>query len=367
MAHALRLAAWGLWTTDPNPRVGCVLVKNGQIVGEGWHVRAGEPHAEIHALAAAGEQARDADCYVTLEPCSHQGSTPPCSQALIQAGVKRVIAATVDPNPRVAGQGLEQLRQAGISVDSGLLQTEAEQLNPGFLKRMRQGMPYTRAKLAMSLDGRSAMVSGESQWITGEAARRDGHALRARSSAILTGVGTVLADDPGLNVRPENLPTPYPEGAATRQPLRVVVDQHLSMPPNAKMLTLPGKTLVVTATEDSDARQALEAAGAEVWHLPASDRVDLSALLQRLAQEKEVNEVHLEAGATLNGAMLQAGLIDELVIYAAPMILGHEARGLFRLPGLDRLADAVHLEIQDLRAVGKDWRIRAKISYLHKT
>jgi len=362
MAHALRLAERGLWTTEPNPRVGCVLVKEGQIVGEGWHVKAGEPHAEVLALKAAGAQAEGADCYVTLEPCSHHGRTPPCTDALIKAGVQRVVAAMTDPNPHVSGNGLKKLQKAGIGTHSGVLREAAEQLNPGFLKRMRKDMPYLWAKLAMSLDGRSAMATGESQWITGDAARRDAHALRARASAILTGAGTVLADDPQLNVRAEQLPTPYPQGQAIRQPLRVVVDPHLSVPPSAQILSAPGKTLIITASTQDSAYESLEQAGAEVWYMPGKQpgRVDLKALLQRLAKEREINEIHLEAGANLNGAMLQAGLIDEFVFYVAPSLLGNEARGVFNLPALARLADKISLQIQDIRAVGADWRISAK-------
>jgi len=362
MARALHLAERGLWTTDPNPRVGCVLVHSGEVVGEGWHIRAGEPHAEVYALQAAGARARGATAYVTLEPCAHQGRTPPCSHALIQAGVARVVVAMSDPNPLVAGRGLQQLRDAGIAVSSGLLQTQAEALNPGFIKRMRSGMPYVRAKLAMSLDGRTALANGASQWITGAAARSDVQALRARSSAILTGIGTVLADDPSLTVRAAELPEAYPSTAAgIRQPLRVVVDTHLSMPEQAKMLSLPGDTLVITATDDPERRQELEAAGAQVLYLPTrAANVDLTALCQALAQ-REVNELHLECGANLGGAFLRAGLIDELVIYMAPSLLGDQAKGLLHLPPLAALSERVQLRIREIRAVGDDWRISAHI------
>ncbi len=363
MARALRLAEQGLWTTDPNPRVGCVLAKEGQIVGEGWHQRAGEAHAEIHALNAAGAQAKGATCYVSLEPCCHFGRTPPCSQALINAGVARVVAAMPDANPQVAGQGLQQLREAGIEVISGVLQRQAEALNPGFIQRMRDGRPFVRAKMAISLDGRSAMASGESQWITSREARRDAQALRARSSAIVTGIGTVLADDPSMTVRSAELPEYMPHPDPLRQPLRVIVDNHLTMPTTAKMLSLPGKTLIFTATDDAETQQDLQAAGAEVVYLPNREGcVDFVLMYQDLAK-REVNEVHLEAGANLAGAMLQARFIDELVIYMSPTLMGNNARGLFHLPHLEQLAQRVHLEIVDIRAVGQDWRITAKLLY----
>lgn len=351
MARALQLAGRGLFTTDPNPRVGCVLVRDGQVIGEGWHEVAGGPHAEVAALNAVTGSAQGATAYVTLEPCCHHGRTPPCSQALIDAGVGRVVVAMQDPNPRVAGEGLEQLRKAGIEVAVGLMGPQAEALNPGFIKRMRTGRPYVRNKLAMSLDGRTAMASGESQWITGEAARRDVQRLRARSSAIVSGIGTVLADDPSLNVR---------LGGQDRQPLRVVLDPRLSMPATAKMLDLPGRTLVVTAAEPDEAWERLETRGAEVISVPdGPDAVDLHAMLELLGR-REVNEILLETGATLSGAMLRAGLIDELVIYMAPRLMGDAARGLFRLPGLESMADTLALTIDDVRAVGNDWRITAR-------
>ncbi len=352
MARALELASRGLYSTDPNPRVGCVLVRDGALVGEGWHEYAGGPHAEVNAIAQAGERARGATAYVSLEPCCHHGRTPPCSEALVEAGIARVVAAMEDPNPRVAGQGLAALKGAGMTVASGLMGTQSAAMNPGFIKRMREGRPFVRSKLAMSLDGRTAMASGESKWITGDAARQDVQRLRARSSAIMTGIGTVLADDPSMTVRLE-------EGA--RQPLRVVLDPRLSMPETAQMLRLPGETLIVTACDDPEAQARLEAAGAEVWvmrHGP--DAVDLHGLMGRLA-EREVNEILLETGATLSGAMLKAGLIDELVVYMAPRLMGDSARGLFRLPGLDSMAESVPLHIHDVRAVGNDWRITATI------
>ena len=352
MARAIALAKRGLNTTDPNPRVGCVLVKDGRVVGEGWHQRAGELHAEVHALNAAGDDARGATAYVSLEPCCHHGRTPPCSQALIKAGVQRVVAAMPDPNPRVASKGFAELEQAGVRVDIGTLRAEAEQINPGFISRMTRGRPYARVKLAASLDGRTALASGESKWITGEPARADVQRLRARSSAILTGIGTVLADDPSLTVRDLDI---------GRQPLRVVLDSHLQMPPKARMLSLPGATLVVAVTADKGEAAALRAAGAEVLFLPGeADAVDLAALFQHLA-ERAVNELLVEAGATLCGALLKAGLVDELIVYLAPHLLGDNARGMFNVPGIDTMKDRCAIEIQDIRALGKDWRITASV------
>lgn len=352
MARALQLAKRGLYTADPNPRVGCVIVRDNQVVGEGWHRRAGEPHAEVHALAAAGQQAHGATAYISLEPCCHHGRTPPCSEALIKAGIARVVAAMPDPNPRVASQGIAELERAGVRVDIGLLQAESERLNPGFVSRMTRGRPYLRMKLAASLDGRTALANGESKWITGEDARADVQRLRARSSAILTGIGTVLADDPSLTVRDLDI---------GRQPLRVVVDSRLSMRSDARMLSLSGKTLVVTASADARQAAALGHAGAEVIALRAGDdRVDLPELMRKLA-EREVNELLVEAGATLCGSLLQAGLVDELVIYLAPNLLGNTARGLFNLPALESMQSRITLDIQDVRAVGHDWRITARL------
>jgi diaminohydroxyphosphoribosylaminopyrimidine deaminase/5-amino-6-(5-phosphoribosylamino)uracil reductase len=352
MARALQLARRGLYTTDPNPRVGCVIVRDREVVGEGWHERAGGPHAEVHALRAAGERARGATVYVTLEPCSHHGRTPPCADALIDAGVDRVVAAMADPNPQVATAGVARLREAGIAVELGVMEAQAEALNPGFLSRMRRGRPWVRAKLAASLDGRTAMASGESKWITGEAARDDVQRWRARSSAILTGIGTVLADDPRLDVR---LP------GADRQPMRVVVDSNLSMPTTARMLAVGGPVMVVTANDDSGYAESLAGAGAEVMFLPAGQRtVDLVGLMDQLAS-REINEVHLEAGANLCGAMLVAGLVDEIVLYLAPHLMGSQARGLFNLPGLERLADRVALRLTDVRNVGDDLRVVARV------
>lgn len=353
MSRALQLAERGLFTTDPNPRVGCVIVKNNQIVGEGWHQRAGEGHAEVNALKEAGLQAKDADCYVTLEPCSHFGRTPPCADALINAGVKRVFIAMTDPNPRVAGSGIAKLKAAGIEVTVGILEQQAENLNIGFCKRMRLGRPYVRSKMAMSIDGRTAMATGESKWITGPAARQDVQQLRARSSAILTGIGTVLADDPALSVRPESW---YPQHTI-RQPLRVVVDSQLRIPVDAKIFAEHAQVLIASNVA------AKTGLSAEVCFLPsANNRVDLSALMTELAK-REINEVMVEAGSTLNGALLQLGLIDELVIYMAPKIMGDGANGLFHLPDFTTMAQNINLQITDIRAVGRDWRITALPQY----
>ncbi|MDN3558236.1 bifunctional diaminohydroxyphosphoribosylaminopyrimidine deaminase/5-amino-6-(5-phosphoribosylamino)uracil reductase RibD [Halomonas maura] len=363
MARALVLARRGLYTTDPNPRVGCVLVKGDRRVGEGWHLRAGEPHAEIHALRQAGEAARGATAYVTLEPCSHQGRTGPCAVALVDAGVARVVVAMQDPNPQVAGRGIARLREAGIEVEVGLLEAQARALNPGFIARMARGRPFVRLKMAMSLDGRTAMRSGESQWITGPRARREVQRLRARSSAVLTGVESVIFDNSRLTVRADQLELPEGEAIAARQPLRVVVDSRLRLPEAAACLREPGRTLVATLEgQDGERRARLESAGAEVLALPAGadGRVDLAALLAHLAGQEAVNEVLLETGATLAGAMLDAALVDEMQLFVAPTLLGGEARPLFALPGLERMEQQRPLEILDIRAVGRDWRITAR-------
>ena len=354
MARAIELAQRGLYTTDPNPRVGCVLVKDQRIVGEGWHQRAGEAHAEINALEQAGEQARSSICYVTLEPCSHTGRTPPCVNSLIDAGIRRVVAAQQDPNPKVAGQGFARLRAAGIEVKTGLLEQEARALNPGFMHRFARHRPWFRCKLAMSLDGRTALSSGVSQWITGSAARHDVQTLRARSSAVLTGVNTILADDPSLNVRLEQ---------TWRQPLRIILDPILATPPTARILQIPGKVLILTAQREHPNGSALQAAGAEVQCLPGDQQsLDLAAVAAELAR-RELNEVHLECGATLAGAFLSARLLDELILYVAPMVLGDAARGLFHLPVLTTMAEQIEFSIKDIRAVGRDWRITAYPNY----
>ncbi|MCW8855342.1 MAG: bifunctional diaminohydroxyphosphoribosylaminopyrimidine deaminase/5-amino-6-(5-phosphoribosylamino)uracil reductase RibD [Gammaproteobacteria bacterium] len=355
MARAIQLAKKGLYTTEPNPRVGCVIVKDNKIVGEGWHEKAGEGHAEINALQQAGKNAQDATVYVTLEPCSHHGKTPPCADALIAAGVKRVIAAMQDPNPLVAGKGLTKLAQAGIEVESDLMEAQAKELNPGFIKRMSQGLPWVRVKLAMSLDGRTAMDSGESKWITGSTAREDVQKLRARSSAILTGIGTVLADNPWMNVRLDEKQLAI--SSEVRQPLRVVIDSQLKCPQDADMLDLPGRTVIMTTEH---AQGDMQHDNVEVVRLPsANNHVDLQAALSWLA-EHDINEVHVEAGSVLSGAFLEADLVDEIIVYMAPHIMGNNAKGLFHLPEMDKMHQRIGLEIKDIRPVGIDWRITAK-------
>lgn len=363
MARALQLARRGHYTTQPNPRVGCVVVNHAERVGEGWHQRAGEPHAEVHALCMAGAAAHGATAYVTLEPCSHHGRTGPCALALIKAGVQRVIVAMQDPNPQVGGRGIALLREAGIQVEVGLLESEALELNRGFVSRMSRQRPYVCLKMAMSLDGRTAMASGESQWITGPEARSAVQRLRAGSSAVMTGVGSIIFDNSRLTVRASQLDLEDAEAIASRQPLRVVVDSQLRMPQAAACLREPGRTLVATlASHDPRRRARLEAAGAEVVTFPAGadGRIDLAVLLRYLAEQEEVNELLLETGATLAGAMLDAGLVDEMRLFVAPTLLGGEARPLFVLPGLTRMAQQRPLEILDVRAVGRDWCITAR-------
>lgn len=351
MAEALRLAEQGLYSTSPNPRVGCVLVNNEILVGRGWHQRAGEAHAEVYALREAGEAARGATAYVTLEPCSHHGSTPPCAEALIAAGVARVVVAVVDPNPLVSGSGIEKLRAAEIAVECGLMETAARELNAGFFARMTRGTPWLRSKIAMSLDGRTALGNSVSQWITGEAARRDVQLWRARSCAVLTGINTVLADDAQLNVREPDMP---------RQPLRVVLDSQLRIPLDARVL-YGGDVLIYSAQQDEQKAAVLQDLGATVVVLPnGSGQVDLNAVLEDLAQ-RGCNEVLTEAGSTLNGALLSAGLVDELLLYIAPQLLGDVARGMAKLGELTRLEQRVNLDWQDVRQIGKDLRILVKV------
>lgn len=362
MARALQLAEQGLYTTDPNPRVGCVLVRDGEIVGEGFHARAGEPHAERHALAAAGDRARGATAYVTLEPCSHTGRTGPCADALVAAGVARVVAAMEDPNPQVAGNGMQTLAAAGIETASGLLEADARALNPGFISRMTRQRPYLRIKIAASVDGRTAMASGESQWITGPAAREDVQRLRARSSAVITGVGTVLADRPSYTVRPQQWAlTDYQQHSVgsdrVRQPLRVILDRTLQTPPDVPVVSAPGHCLLVAGEQHPGRQNALESAGAEVMLLPASGSgIDLQQLLIEL-NRRECNEVLVECGATLAGAFVREGLFDELIVYMAPALLGSSARPLLGLPQLASMSEKVSLKWQDVRQVGDDLRL----------
>jgi len=350
MTRALGLAARGLYTTTPNPRVGCVIARGADVLGEGWHERAGGPHAEVAALADARAKGRDvtgATAYVTLEPCNHDGRTPACAGALIAAGIGRVVAAMGDPNPVAAG-GAARLRDAGIAVEIGLLEADARALNPGFVSRMTRGRPWVRTKLAASLDGKSALAGGESKWITGPEARADGHAWRARACAILTGIGTVRDDDPALTVREVRTP---------RQPLIVVVDRHAETPPKARVLS-GGNALVVTARDANPAWPQ----GVRTLALPdAAGRVDLAALLQELGL-LGINELHVEAGARLNGALLDAGLVDEVVLYVAPGLIGDPARGLFqRRDALGRLDERTRLAFTSVERIGADLRIVARV------
>lgn len=355
MLQALALAELGLYSSMPNPRVGCVIVKDGVILGRGAHLRAGEAHAEVHALREAGARARGADVYVTLEPCNHQGRTPPCSEALLSAGVRRVYAAMQDPNPKVAGTGLAHLQNRGIEVATGLLAAEARALNAGFVARMERGMPHVCVKIAASLDGRTALHNGVSQWLTGATARDDVQRLRARSCAILTGIGTVLLDDPQLNVRNAELLAIK----LGQQPLRVVVDSQLRTPPGARILQ-NGRTLIAHAGGAEPRQALLVAAGAELLCLPdAAGQVDLQRLLRHLAA-LEINELLVEAGQGIDGALQRLGLIDEYVIYYAPLLLGSSARGMFTMPALESMSQRAELEIVEVTRIGQDIRLRAR-------
>ena len=359
MTRALDLARRGLYSTDPNPRVGCVIARGERIVGEGWHRYAGEPHAEIHALDAAGSDAAGATAYVTLEPCRHTGRTGPCTRALIEARVGKVVVAMRDPDPRVAGQGFVELAAAGIEVETGLLETQARNLNRGFVSRLERGRPWVRCKLAASLDGRTATAAGESRWITGEAARADVHRHRARASAVLTGIGTLLADDPRLDARVEDADCLAP-------PMRVIVDSRLRTPPAARVFSTPGRILIATSRGAASAQPLLDA-GAEVVSLPdTGGRVALDILMTTLAG-RGVNEVHTECGPTLAGALLEAALVDEIVVYLAPVLLGDAARGMFTLPMVAAMSDRIGLEVTSVAQVGADLRIDALPSVVPRT
>jgi len=353
MARALELAALGMNTTAPNPRVGCVIVNRGVIVGEGWHRKAGEPHAETNALAAAGAKAHGATVYVTLEPCSHLGRTPPCSDALIHADVSRVVAAMLDPNPQGAGGG-KNLEAAGIRFECGLMEDEAKELNIGFTSRVTRGRPWVRMKIAASLDGRTALANGQSQWITGPAARKDGHAWRARACAVLTGIGTVTADDPQLDVR---------EVPVERQPLRVIVDSRLETPLTARILQ-GGNVLVFCAVDDAAAKAALEGRGAEVVNIANSNgKVDLPGMLAELGR-RGINELHVEAGVKLNGSLVREGCVDELLVYLAPSLLGDAAQGMASL-AMSSLDERVSLAFRSVDRIGEDLRILARLQAGH--
>ena len=360
MQRCFALAEGGRYSCRPNPLVGCVIVKDGVVVGEGWHQVAGQAHAEVMALQAAGDAAFGSTVYVSLEPCVHHGRTGPCTEALLQAGVARVVFAMEDPNPLVAGKGLARLRASGVTVDGPLLPSQAAALNPGFIKRMTQGLPWVRCKLGMSLDGRTAMQSGESQWITGSAARDDVQRWRARSCAVLTGIGTVLHDDPSLTVRLADYQAP--------QPLRVVADSEGRMRPTARMLDLPGSVLLACGPAAASYLQKNEVcssglrANCTIAAVPlVNGKLNLRALLQLLASDWQCNEVLVEAGATLTGALLQAGLVDELLTYIAPSLLGEKARPLAVLPGLDKLVDRISLRFIDVAMLGEDCRIRSLV------
>lgn len=350
MARALQLAHRGLYSAQPNPRVGCVIVAGGEMVGEGWHQHTGGPHAEALALAHAGTRARGATAYVTLEPCCHQGRTPPCTQALVRAGVRRVVFAAADPNPQVGGGGARELAEAGIAVLAGVMENDARELNVGFMSRMERRRPWVRLKCAMSLDGRTALAGGQSRWISGEASRRDAHAWRARSSAILTGAGTVAADDPALSVR-------RPDLGAVPPPERLVLDTKLRTSPGARLLREPGRTRIFCCRPDARREAALQAAGAVVEVCAERDgRPDLQAVMARLG-ELECNELLVEAGARLNGALLDAGLVDELIVYMAPHVIGDDGAGMFASRPLADMAARHEFELVQMRRVGVDCRL----------
>lgn len=350
MSQALQLAEKGLYSTSPNPRVGCVIVRDGKIAGSGWHVQTGQPHAEINALNIAGGAAQGATVYLTLEPCSHYGRTHPCAEALIRAKVAKVIIAMQDPNPLVAGRGASLLKQSGINVLVGLMGEWAKDLNVGFVSRMINNRPWVRMKIAASLDGKTALNNGVSQWITGEAARHDGHRFRARSCAVLTGIGTVLEDDPQLSVR-------FIE--TSRQPLRIIIDSQLKIPTTAKVLRGEGE-LIFTTTDNKERISALKEAGARPIILPSEKgKIDLAGLMQILA-DFEINELLVEAGNRLSSAFIREGLVDELIIYLAPHLIGNRAMGMLQLPELTDLSEKYNLKIKDLRMVGEDIRIMSR-------
>ena len=345
MAYAVALAERGLYTTDPNPRVGCVVVRDGKIVGEGWHMRAGEPHAEVIALRAAGGLARGATVYVTLEPCSHIGRTPPCADAMIVAGVAGVVAACQDPNPKVSGAGFGRLRAAGVQVRTGVLEAATRALNPGFFSRFERQRPFVRLKIAQTLDGRTALADGTSKWLTGEAAREDVQRLRARSTAICTGAGTIRADDPRLNVR-------LNYGPWVRQPLRVLLDSHLTLEPSAKVFR-DANVMVFAALDAPGAHRLM---GTVERVAKNSQGLSLDAVLRVLAS-REVNELLVECGPTLAASFVQAGLVDELVLYVAPTLFGEDARPMLRMHGLDSIGAAPRFEYADVRQIGDDLRL----------
>ena len=366
MARAIALAKKGLYSTKPNPAVGCVIVNQGEVVGEGWHQRAGMPHAERVALANAGAKAKGATVYVTLEPCSHHGRTPPCADGLIEAGVVEVVMAMVDPNPLVSGQGIARLKQAGIEVKTGLMEEEARNLNKGFIHKMQSQMPYVKIKMATSLDGRTAMDNGESQWITGAEARADVHKMRAQAGAIVTGIGTVLADDPSLTVRLSddelkamNL---TPENA---HPLRVVLDPSLSMPLDAKMLSQFGRTLVMTTKESVErSPEVVEAMFAKQIEIVAvsarEDRLDVKAILKYLAEEESINDVLVESGAMVAGGFIESGYVNEIHSFVAPCFMGNKAKPMFDLPRVQSMDDKIEFQFESITPFGEDIKLVLK-------
>ncbi|WP_029407771.1 bifunctional diaminohydroxyphosphoribosylaminopyrimidine deaminase/5-amino-6-(5-phosphoribosylamino)uracil reductase RibD [Thiomicrorhabdus sp. Milos-T2] len=363
MQQAIDLAKKGLYSTKPNPAVGCVLVKDGVVVGEGWHQKAGQPHAERVALANAGDKAKGATAYVTLEPCSHFGRTPPCADGLIEAQVSRVVVAMQDPNPMVSGQGIERIRKAGIEVLVGVLEAEAKQINLGFIRKMEKQLPFVRLKMASSLDGRTAMENGESYWITGEESRLEVHRMRARCGALITGIGTVLADNPSLTVRlTDNELAKLNLNQDNCHPIRVVLDPHLSMPLDAKMLSLPGRTILMTSLEtverSSEIVDAIHAKGVEIVAVSAeNDRLDIESILRYLAEAEQINDVMVESGAIVAGAFILSGLVNEIHSFIAPSLMGNMAKPMFVLPGLETMDDKINLSIQSMDRFGEDARI----------
>ena len=353
MARALKLAKKGLYTTYPNPRVGCVIVRDSQILTEGWTQKAGQAHAEAHAISRSGSSLSGSTVYVTLEPCSHQGKTPPCADALVNSAVKRVVMAVNDPNPRVNGEGVRKLRQAGIKVESGLMENEAREINRGFFSLHERHRPWIRLKTAASLDGKTAMKSGESQWITSKNARLDGQKLRAQSSAILTGVNTVIVDDPSLTVRLDGI---------DRQPLRVILDSGLRTPPQAKLFTQGGDILILTCLDVGDQKaEQLRTKGANVMQIESDNgRLSLAKVMETLAA-MSINEIHVEAGRTLTGRLISENLADELVIYLAPTLLSDQAQGMFHIPELNKLAQQKKMSWQDIRMIGNDLRLTMRL------
>lgn len=357
MQRAIELAKRGIYTTAPNPNVGCVITLGEEIIGEGFHFRAGEPHAEVHALRAAGDRVKGATAYVTLEPCSHYGRTPPCADALVAAGVSRVVCAMVDPNPQVAGRGIQRLRDAGIHVDVGLFQADAEALNPGFIKMMKTGLPYVRLKLASSLDGRTALSNGESKWITGSEARADVQVFRAKAGAILSTSQTVIDDNPSLNVRweqlPQNVQAEYAQ-ADLRQPVRVILDSQGKVPSDAQLFTLDGKVMVLTG----ETSEWVACDGVEVVTVETDDNgLNLEAAMRELAA-RGINHIWVEAGATLAGSLLREGLVDELIVYQAPKLMGADSRALVNFSGLTTMDEVPVFTLTDVARIGNDVRLR---------